>query len=69
MTTAGKELLRVQKKQFELGLLWISVINNPETTPEDLKIAIGQYVELLAMISKVQFETLNIDVTKLILEC
>lgn len=67
MSPVATELLRVQKKQFETALLWIGIINNPEVTPEDKKTAVKNYVELLAMIQEVQFETLGLNLQTYIL--
>jgi len=68
MNAAAKEILRVQKKQFEMGLLWIKVIESPNATNEERKIAIEQYATLLNMIFEIQCELLSIDLTKTLLE-
>ena len=69
MSPVAKELLRVQKKQFEMGIMWIGIIQNPDVTPEDKKTAIEQYATLWQSMMELQFETLNLDLTKTILEC
>jgi hypothetical protein len=54
MNANAKEVLRVQKKQFTMGLEWISVIESPLTSTEDRKIAIEQLAILNNSILELQ---------------
>ena len=48
LSPIAKQVLSVQKSQFEMGLKWIALIENPETAAADRSSA----VEQLAVINK-----------------
>lgn len=54
MNENAKEVLRVQKKQYTMGLEWISIIESPLTSPDDRKIAVEQLAILNNSILELQ---------------
>ena len=67
MNAVAKELLRVQKKQFEMALMWISLLESSDPLPGERKVIAEQYVKTLSSITELQMETLGIDLTQTIL--
>jgi hypothetical protein len=56
------EILRVQKKQFEMGLYWIGLLQDNRTSAQDKALALEQYALLHASIFDLQCAVAQTDI-------
>ena len=50
LSPIAKQVLSVQKSQFEMGLKWVSLIENPDTASDDRAVAAKQLAVVNEMI-------------------
>ena len=60
-TPTFSEILRVQKKQFEMGLFWIDLLQDSRTSDADKALALEQYALLHASIFQLQCAVAQTD--------
>ena len=60
-TPTFSEILRVQKKQFEMGLYWIALLQDSRTSNQDKALALEQYALLHASIFQLQCAVAQTD--------
>ncbi len=64
LSPIAKQILAVQKSQFNMGLKWISIIENPLTDTKDRATAVEQLAVINQMICSVAADIADYTLTR-----